>query len=248
MTTEVIPPPSGTVTGEVGVLLRPQPEFGIHEDDFFGYDAVLRPASHAAAYEVAKRGIDIVGACLLLVALSPLILLVALWIKLTDFGPVIFSQNRVGRDGEEFKFYKFRSMDTNAEDRHEDIAHLNHHDDERTFKVQNDPRVTRVGRWIRRYSVDEIPQLWNVLLGDMSLVGPRPPVPREVELYTRFDRRRFEVKPGLTCVWQVRGRGNVGFDKQILMDVEYIEQRNLLLDFKLMVLTVPAVFSGNGAY
>ena len=246
MTTEVTTPPS--VQGEVGLLLRPQPELNVRNEDFFGYEALLRPTPQMPLFEVAKRGIDIVGACLLMILLSPLILVVAAWIKLTDWGPVFFCQERVGRDGRVFKFYKFRSMVADAEDQHEDIAHLNHHDDERTFKVQNDPRVTFVGRWIRRYSVDEIPQLLNVVRGEMSIVGPRPPVPREVELYTDFDRRRFEVKPGLTCVWQVRGRGNVGFEQQILMDLEYIDRRSLLLDAKLMLLTIPAVFSGHGAY
>ncbi len=248
MTTEVTTPATATMAQGAGLALGPQPEDGLQDDGFFGYDAVLRPARGTVVYAATKRCLDIVGACAAIVLVSPLVLVVALWIKLTDFGPVMFCQTRVGRGGRLFKFYKFRSMVPDADRRKRDLAHLNHHADQRTFKMPYDPRVTRVGRFIRRFSIDELPQLWNVLRGDMSLVGPRPPVPDEVELYTRFDRRRFEVKPGLTCIWQVCGRGNVGFNQQILMDVDYIDRRNIMLDLKLMVLTVPAVILGRGAY
>ena len=248
MTTEVIEPPAALVVGDPGAGLRPASRLEAPADDYFGYDILLRPSDRSAFYERSKRVVDVIVACILLILLSPLILVVSLWIKFTDFGPVFFCQKRVGRNGRLFNFYKFRSMIPNADDKKHEFAHLSHHGDERTFKIPDDPRITRVGRWIRRFSIDEVPQLWNVVRGDMSLVGPRPPVPREVELYSRFDRRRFEVRPGLTCFWQVCGRGNIAFDRQVLMDVEYIDERSLWLDFKLMLLPIPAVFLGRGAY
>lgn len=247
MATEVISP-EPVVTGEPGPVLGTHADPRPSVEDYFGYQIALRPARRSATYEAAKRLMDIAGASLAIVLLSPLLIIVALWIKLSDFGPVFYCQTRVGKGGRHFRFYKFRSMVRDADRLKDDLVHLNHHEDDRTFKIPDDPRITSIGRFIRRFSIDEIPQLWNVIRGEMSLVGPRPPVPEEVELYTEFDRRRFEVKPGLTCIWQVRGRGNVGFETQILMDVEYIDERSLLLDTKLLVLTLPAVLHGHGAY
>ncbi len=184
----------------------------------------------------------------MLLCLAPLFAVVALLIKLTDRGPVLFWQKRVGRWGREFPFPKFRSMVVNAEKLKAQLLARNDHKDGVTFKMKRDPRVTWVGRLIRRLSVDELPQLWCVLKGDMSLVGPRPPVPNEVARYTLEDRRRLDVTPGLTCIWQVSGRGNIPFPQQVKLDVDYIEQRGLWLDFRLLLRTIPAVLTGKGAF
>jgi len=199
-------------------------------------------------YDFSKRVCDIVVASLALLLLSPLLAVVALFIKLTDFGPVLFVQTRVGQGGRQFRCYKLRSMVPNAERLKRSLASSNHHSDDRTFKIASDPRVTWIGRLIRKASLDEVPQLWNVLRGEMSIVGPRPPVPSEVARYSELDYRRLEVRPGLTCIWQVSGRANLPFEQQVLLDIDYIEQRNFWLDTKLMFLTIPAVISGRGAY
>jgi len=198
--------------------------------------------------ETLKRGLDVLAAGTGLVLLSPLLALIALAIKLTDRGPVLFWQTRVGRHGREFAFPKFRSMVVNADQLKTSLLAQNDHGDSVTFKMRRDPRVTGVGRILRRLSLDEMPQLWSVLVGDMSLVGPRPAVPREVARYGVADRRRLEVTPGLTCIWQVSGRGEVPFDQQVRMDVDYILTRNLKRDLILLLKTIPAVLTGRGAY
>lgn len=200
------------------------------------------------ALEWTKRAIDIAVAAMMLTMLSPLFLLLAVLIKLTDGGPVLFWQTRVGQWGREFPFPKFRSMRVDAEEILRKIAEQNHHGQSITFKMKRDPRVTWVGRIIRKLSIDEMPQLWCVLKGDMSLVGPRPPLPREVAQYQLSDRRRLEAVPGLTCIWQVSGRGDIPFPQQVQLDVQYIETRSLWLDLKLLWQTVPAVVLGKGAY
>jgi lipopolysaccharide/colanic/teichoic acid biosynthesis glycosyltransferase len=258
------------------------------------------------ASKLIKRTVDIVGAICGLILLSPLFLLVGLLIKLTDRGPVLFWQTRVGRWGREFPFPKFRSMVVNAEALKDQLLAQNDHlkrveaqlaeflqprDNQTTpdelhaelekmghpvpaaklreyfeadgkhvnverlkefltltFKMKNDPRITWIGRYIRKGSIDELPQLWCVLKGDMSLVGPRPPVPREVEKYTLRDRRRLDATPGLTCFWQVQGRGDIPFPQQVELDVQYIDSQNFWLDFKLLLQTIPAVLLGKGAY
>jgi len=197
---------------------------------------------------VLKRATDIIISGLALIALSPLFALVALVIKLTDHGPVFFWQTRVGQWGAEFPFPKFRSMVMNAEALKATLAAQNDHGQSLTFKMKNDPRVTKIGRIIRKLSIDELPQLWCVFQGGMSLVGPRPPLPKEVAGYTLADRRRLDVKPGLTCIWQVSGRGDIPFDKQVQLDVQYIESQSLWLDIKLLFRTIPAVLLGKGAY
>lgn len=197
---------------------------------------------------VLKRVVDIVASATALVCLSPLYLLIALAIKLTDRGPVLFWQTRVGQWGQEFPFPKFRSMVTNAEALKTSLLAQSHHGDSVTFKMKRDPRVTWIGRILRKFSLDELPQLWCVLNGDMSLVGPRPPVPREVALYTLADRRRLDVVPGLTCIWQVSGRGDIPFAQQVELDVDYIESQSFWFDIKLLLKTVPAVLLGRGAY
>jgi exopolysaccharide biosynthesis polyprenyl glycosylphosphotransferase len=195
-----------------------------------------------------KRSIDIVGSLVLLVLLSPLFLITSLAIALTSRGPILFSQERVGYMGRRFRFLKFRSMCHDAEERKGELLELNHHDYGPIFKVRDDPRMTPVGKLIRRLSIDELPQLFHVLTGDMSLVGPRPPLPDEVATYGRREALRLTVKPGMTCIWQVSGRSELDFDTWVDMDLEYIRSWSLWLDLKLLFRTVPAVVSGRGAY
>ncbi|MBL0157172.1 MAG: sugar transferase [Bryobacterales bacterium] len=196
-----------------------------------------------------KAALDVVVATIAMIALLPLFLGVALAIKLTDSGPVFFWQRRVGRFGREFPFPKFRSMCMNAEEVKAKLAAQNQHGGEGvTFKMKRDPRVTWIGRIIRKLSIDEAPQLWCVLTGEMSLVGPRPPLPSEVARYTLADRRRLEVTPGLTCIWQVSGRSDIPFDRQVKLDVEYIRSQSFWMDVKLLFKTIPAVLLGRGAY
>jgi len=195
-----------------------------------------------------KRLIDILASGTLLLCLWPIFLGVALCIKLTDGGPVLFWQTRIGLWGKEFPFPKFRSMLVNAEALKDSILEQSDHEDSITFKMKKDPRVTWIGRIIRKLSIDELPQLWCVLKGDMSLVGPRPPVPREVAEYTLSDRRRLDVIPGLTCIWQVSGRGDIPFDEQVELDVQYIQSQSIWVDIKLLLGTIPAVLLGKGAY
>lgn len=198
--------------------------------------------------QVAKRGLDLAGSALALLALSPVFLAIALLIRLEDRGPVFFRQVRVGRDGREFRMLKFRSMRVDAEQRLKELLARNQHTTGVTFKIKNDPRITRVGRVLRKYSLDELPQFWNVLVGEMSLVGPRPPVPREVALYSPADRRRLAIQPGITCIWQISGRAEIDFPGQVKLDVRYIESRSLREDLRILCKTIPAVLSGNGAY
>lgn len=195
-----------------------------------------------------KRFLDIVISAFCLVVFSPVFILIASIIKLTDPGPVLYVSRRVGQWGKEFIFYKFRTMHVNADKQKEAISSLNDFTNSKTFKMKTDPRISKFGRILRKTSLDELPQLWSVLIGDMSLVGPRPPIPSEVAQYNLEDRRRLDVKPGITCIWQVSGRSQLSFDKQVKLDIEYIESRSLLLDIKLLFKTVPAVLFGKGAY
>ena len=195
-----------------------------------------------------KRLMDIVGSLLGMLLLSPLFLAIALAIKLTSRGPVIFSQTRVGRYGRYFKFYKFRSMRQDAEARKADLLARNESRDGVIFKMKDDPRVTKVGRFLRRTSLDELPQLWNVFIGDMSLVGPRPPVPSEVEEYTLEDHKRLDVIPGITCLWQIKGRSDIPFKEQVQLDKEYILEPSVWKDVVILLKTIPAIIGGRGAY
>lgn len=194
-----------------------------------------------------KRVLDIVLSAAALLVLSPVLLVIAASIRL-DGGPVLFAQTRVGRWGREFKMFKFRSMRPDAEQRLAALLATNQHAVGVTFKIKNDPRITRIGGFLRRYSLDELPQFYNVLIGDMSLVGPRPPVPREVALYSLADRRRLAVKPGITCIWQISGRAEIDFPGQVSLDVRYIESSGLWEDLRILVRTIPAVLFGSGAY
>jgi lipopolysaccharide/colanic/teichoic acid biosynthesis glycosyltransferase len=195
----------------------------------------------------SKRCLDILVSGLALVLLLPLFALLALAIRLDSPGPLVFRQLRAGRGGRPFVFYKFRSMFVDAEARRTALAGRNEQEGP-IFKMRADPRVTRVGRWLRRWSLDELPQLWNVLKGDMSLVGPRPPLLDEVARYERWQRRRLCVAGGLTCTWQVSGRSQIPFREWMRMDLRYVACRNLWLDLRLLLRTLPAVMSGRGAY
>ncbi|MFB1488661.1 MULTISPECIES: sugar transferase [unclassified Thiocapsa] len=195
-----------------------------------------------------KRALDILLAGPLFILLLPIFGLLVLAIRLESPGPALFKQTRVGRWGQIFTMYKFRSMYMDAEARKAELLADNEMSGGVTFKMQRDPRITRIGRFIRKASIDELPQLWNVIKGDMSLVGPRPPVPAEVDEYSLSDRRRLEVTPGITCIWQVSGRSDIPFPEQVELDVRYIESQSLWTDIKLLWQTVPAVLFGRGAY
>jgi exopolysaccharide biosynthesis polyprenyl glycosylphosphotransferase len=194
---------------------------------------------------LAKRCMDLVGSALLLVLLSPVVGVLALLIKLDSKGPVFFRQERVGLQGRAFRVVKFRSMVFGAEAQLEDLMQHNEINGH-AFKLAADPRITRVGRFLRRSSLDELPQLWNVLRGEMSLVGPRPPLPREVANYDVWHRRRLSMKPGMTGLWQVGSRHSPEFDHWVEQDLEYIDSWSLWLDLKIMARTVPAVLTGTG--
>jgi exopolysaccharide biosynthesis polyprenyl glycosylphosphotransferase len=195
---------------------------------------------------LVKRLTDIVLAGAALVLLFPVMLIVALIIRLTSPGPAIFRQVRCGLNGRRFVFYKFRSMCDNAHQLRESVMHLSER--QLAMKIPNDPRLTGVGRWLRKFSIDEVPQLWNVLKGDMSLVGPRPAVPEEVEQYQRWQRRRLRMRPGLTCLWAVCGRDAVDFETWMKLDMQYIDSWSLALDWKIILRTIPQVVTGRGAH
>ena len=195
-----------------------------------------------------KRFMDIVLAITALILGSPLLLITALLVKITSPGPIIFSQVRVGKYGRHFKFYKFRSMYIDAEARKAELLQHNESGDGVIFKMKHDPRITPVGRFIRKFSIDELPQLFNVILGDMSMVGPRPPLPSEVRTYTLEERKRLNITPGITCLWQVSGRSELPFSKQIALDKEYIASRSVWKDFLILLKTIPAILTGKGAW
>ncbi|MGO5013588.1 sugar transferase [Niallia sp. Sow4_A1] len=202
----------------------------------------------ARSYLVMKRAIDIIGSFCGLVVLSILFVIIALLIKFEDpKGKVFFKQLRVGKDGKEFYMYKFRSMASDAEDRLKELLALNEVSGA-MFKMKDDPRVTKVGKFIRKTSLDELPQLFNVLKGDMSLVGPRPPLPREVAEYSNYDNQRLLVVPGCTGLWQVNGRSNVGFSEMVELDLEYISKRNIVIDLKIIIKTITILFGSKDAY
>lgn len=218
-------------------------------DELNGHPMLVFSTGPRASWQAVGKGImDRIGSVLILIAVSPIMLLAAIAIKMGSKGPIFFHQQRAGINGHPFRMLKFRTMVTNAEQLKQELAALN----EMTgpvFKIANDPRITPIGRFLRKWSIDELPQLWNVFLGDMSLVGPRP---LPVEEVARFDdpahRRRLSVKPGLTCLWQVSGRNNVkDFKEWVRLDLEYIDNWNLWLDVKILLQTIPAVFSGAGA-
>jgi exopolysaccharide biosynthesis polyprenyl glycosylphosphotransferase len=194
---------------------------------------------------LVKRVLDIVLAAAALVLIFLPMLLIAAIIRLTSPGPVIFRQERCGLNGRRFVCYKLRSMCENAEAMRASLEHLSHR--ELALKIRNDPRLTPVGRWLRKFSLDEMPQFWNVLKGDMSLVGPRPAIPEEVAQYQSWQRRRLRMRPGLTCLWAVSGRDSVDFETWMRLDMEYIDNWSLALDWKILLRTIPQVLTGRGA-
>ncbi len=217
-----------------------------HQDEpFFELGAPLLKAQAL----VVKRGVDVLGAVVAIAIVAPVMCVVAMLIRLDSPGPIFFWQDRAGLGGKRFRMLKFRTMRVGADDEKEDFAYLNHTGDPRLFKIPNDPRVTRFGAWLRRWSIDELPQCWNVLIGDMSLVGPRPFFQSDLESYEDHHFRRLDAKPGITGLWQVNGRSDVvDFEEVVRYDREYIEHWSLPLDFKIMMKTIPVLFSRSGAY
>lgn len=199
------------------------------------------------AYAVAKRVFDVLFSLTVLAFTWPIMLVTALLIPLNSRGSSIFRQVRVGRGGRYFTCYKFRSMVADAEAQKRRLEHLNEMDGP-VFKIKRDPRITNIGAFIRKSSIDELPQLFNVLKGDMSIVGPRPPVPAEVEKYGPHERRRLAVHPGLTCLWQINGRSSIGFERWVELDIEYIEHMSFMGDLAIVAKTIPAVLTGAGAH
>ncbi len=204
------------------------------------------PVHHSTWKLAVKRSLDFALAGAGLVLLSPVLTLSALLIRATSRGPVIFRQERCGLHGRRFQILKLRTMEVDAEHRKEELRHLNECDGP-TFKIRRDPRVTAVGRVLRRWSIDEVPQLWNVIRGDMSLVGPRPPIPSEVDEYRFGDQRRLSMRPGITCLWQVSGRSEIDFEDQVRLDLAYIDGWSLSTDLMILARTLPAVVTGRGA-
>lgn len=205
------------------------------------------PPKEKPVYEVCKRIFDVVMSTFALILLSPVFLVVAIAIKVQDGGNVIYKQTRLTKGGKEFGMYKFRSMCMNAEDMLDDLMEQNEMDGP-AFKMENDPRVTKIGRFIRKTSIDELPQLLNIIKGEMSIIGPRPPIPREVEQYTPYQMHRLDVKTGLACYHEVSGRSdNPSFDEWVEADLKYIRERSMLTDLKIIFLTIKVVLTGKGA-
>jgi exopolysaccharide biosynthesis polyprenyl glycosylphosphotransferase len=225
-------------------LERPRVNANARPDEEPAEEFVIR---EPIAYRIAKRVFDLLVALAALVLLVPIIPLIAVMIKLDTPGPVFFRQQRVGRRGRSFAFYKFRSMFVDADERKKEVEALNEQDGP-VFKVRSDPRVTDVGRFLRRSSLDEIPQIFNVVKGEMSIVGPRPPLPSEVLRYQPWHRRRLEVTPGITCLWQISGRSHLSFNEWMRLDMEYLKQRSFRADLIILVKTIPAVIARKGAY
>lgn len=228
--------------------LRKESEMTFDSHLSIAHSAKAQTRSAKRTYLMIKRMIDLVGAACGLLLLSPLLLVVAVLIKLENpKAPVFFYQNRVGINEKNFRMFKFRSMVPNAEDLLTELLHKNEIEGH-MFKMKHDPRITTIGRFIRRTSIDELPQLWNVVRGNMSLVGPRPPLPREVAEYSSYDKLRLRVKPGCTGLWQVSGRNELGFKEMVELDLEYIEKRNVLLDLQIIMKTAKAMIGSEDAY
>lgn len=198
-------------------------------------------------YHGLKRIFDFLASAVALILLSPLFIILAIKIKAEDGGPVFYSQIRIGKDEKPFRIYKFRSMVVNAEKMKKDLLEKNEVEGA-MFKMHDDPRITKVGKFIRAHSLDELPQLWNVLIGNMSLVGPRPPLPKEVEMYSEYDKQRLLVKPGCSGLWQATSRNEANFDEMVQLDIEYINQSNIFFDLWIIFKTIGVIFHPNGMY
>lgn len=237
---------------EVGVTAHVQAESMVchslpEMEDFHGVPLLTySPARHAPESLSIKRALDVIIAIIGISLTAPITLICAVLIKLGSPGPVLFRQRRSGLNGREFRMYKFRTMEQGAEGKQASVAHLNEFKGGPTYKSHKDPRVTGIGKVLRRWSLDELPQLFNVLLGDMSVVGPRPPIPAEVKQYDRWQRRRLSMRPGLTCLWQIKGRHRIGFEQWMELDLFYIDHWSLKLDFLIMCRTVSTVVAGTG--
>jgi lipopolysaccharide/colanic/teichoic acid biosynthesis glycosyltransferase len=229
--------------------LVPEPVVRIREQ--VDWQAFLPPRSRTLRWragQVVKRVIDVVGSGIGLVVLMPLLLVIAALVRITSAGPVLYRSKYLGKHAHPFVGYKFRTMIANADDLKSSMAHLNHMHGP-AFKIRNDPRVTVLGRFLRKYSLDELPQLWSVLKGDMSLVGPRPPLPEEFQRYQAWHRGKLAITPGITCFWQINGRSDIhDFDEWMRLDLKYIEKWSLWTDLKILARTIPAVLRGHGAY
>lgn len=238
-----------------GIIVRVRPEMNnLHSaraylDDLEGVPVLTIQSGPPDSWQlVAKRLIDIFGSAMLLFFLGPLLAILIAVIRLDSAGPVFFAQERVGLNKRRFRMFKFRTMHDGADQQQAMLEHLNEAEGP-VFKIRDDPRITRVGQILRRFSIDELPQLINVLKGDMSLVGPRPLPVRDVNrIDVQWHKRRFSIKPGITCLWQVKGRSNIGFADWVRMDLEYIDKWSLGLDLKILMKTIPVVFRGPGAY
>ena len=241
---EAIPSGGGPGTNAIVIDLR-SGEPTVDDRTFISLAGGVLEAPRWA--RAAKRTLDIIGASLALIVLLPLMLLAALAVAFDSPGPVLFVQERVGLRGKPFRMLKFRSMSWDAEAQRDALQCLNEHEAGPIFKIRDDPRITAVGRTLRRFSIDEMPQLLNVLGGSMSLVGPRPPLPVEVQTYDAWEAQRLLTKPGITCIWQVSGRSELDFETWVRLDLEYIETWSLWLDLKLLGRTIPAVISARGA-
>ena len=236
--------PSGPIQMETALLYQDTPALqNRFKRDFADPLFPLKPVPYATV----KRFFDIILSLSFIVLFSPIMLLTALMIKLTSRGPILFKQVRVGQGGRHFWCLKFRSMCIDAEDKKHLLMHLNEASGP-VFKIKRDPRVTPIGSFIRKLSIDEFPQFFNVLRGDMSIVGPRPPIPAEVATYTAHQRGRLAVRPGLTCLWQVSGRSNISFERWVELDLLYIDTMSFSNDVKIVLKTIPAVLKGSGAH
>ncbi|HET6350074.1 MAG TPA: sugar transferase [Candidatus Krumholzibacteria bacterium] len=216
-------------------------------DDAAAMAGVDLPLRDNLMYVAGKRAFDLAVGIFASALVLPIVPIIALMIKLDSPGPVFYRQDRIGRGGRPFRFYKFRSMYREADRRRAELQHRNEQDGP-VFKIKADPRITPVGQFLRRSSVDEIPQIINVLRGEMSVVGPRPALPAEVARYQPWHRRRLDVKPGITCLWQIAGRSQIGFDEWMRLDMEYLRTRGLRTDLTIFAKTLPAVMARRGAY
>lgn len=226
---------------------RSRPRMAVENEVVTTMPLVVPEQGIQSSYQAIKRMVDIVLSAAALVTLMPAFGIIALFIKLSSQGPVLFSQTRVGLGGRYFKMYKFRTMVQHAEKMKTALLEKNEHKSGPVFKIEKDPRITWIGGFLRKFSIDEFPQFWNVLVGDMTLVGPRPPLPEEVAQYRYWQTRRLAAKPGLTCIWQVSGRNQIGFEEWMRMDLRYIQFRSLRMDLGLILRTVKVVISGKGA-
>ena len=224
-----------------------KPMFKIAGTDFSRYNMREIYQRKSTGYKLIKRLMDILLSIVALVVLSPVFLVTAILIKCEDHGPVFFVQQRAGKDMKPFAMYKFRSMYVNADERMHEMM-KNNEQTGHAFKIKDDPRITRTGKVIRRFSIDELPQLINIIKGDMSIVGPRPILTFQMEACSWYERQRLTVQPGLTCYWQVGGRANIKWDEWVELDLNYIEDMSLWTDIKMIVKTIPAVFRSDGAY